>query len=284
MKKSIGFVDYYINEWHANNYVGWIKDASEKLGENFEVKYAFAELDKDPNEGMTTDEWCEKYGVQKCDSIDELCEKSDYIIVLAPSNPETHLRLAEPVLKYGKNTYIDKTFAPDFATAKKIFDIAENYGTKFFSSSALRYAPELENVKGACSLITTGGGSNFEEYIIHQTEMMIKTLGTDPKSVKTENFDNGAKTVYVEFASGKQGKMMYASGNRFSFFAEFPDGKARAERANDGVVFAELIKDILRFFKDGENSFNTDETLAVSLVREAAIASSVRDGLKIELS
>ena len=278
MKKSIGFVDYYINEWHANNYVGWIKDASEKLGENFEVKYAFAELDKDPNEGMTTDEWCEKYGVQKCDSIDELCEKSDYIIVLAPSNPETHLRLAEPVLKYGKNTYIDKTFAPDFATAKKIFDIAENYGTKFFSSSALRYAPELENVKGACSLITTGGGSNFEEYIIHQTEMMIKTLGTDPKSVKTENFDNGAKTVYVEFASGKQGKMMYAPDNSFSVSVEFFDGKSYAEKVNDGVIFAGLIEDMLRFFISGKTSFNTSETLVVSLVREAAIKSNVNGG------
>ena len=119
------------------------------------------------------------------------------------------------MLKYGKNTYIDKTFAPDFATAKKIFDIAENYGTKFFSSSALRYAPELENVKGACSLITTGGGSNFEEYIIHQTEMMIKTLGTDPKSVKTENFDGFEKTNFG-VVSFNNAVMFYVIGNNIS--------------------------------------------------------------------
>ena len=30
--KIIGFVDYYLSEWHANNYVGWLKEASEKLG------------------------------------------------------------------------------------------------------------------------------------------------------------------------------------------------------------------------------------------------------------
>ena len=276
--KKIGFVDYYINEWHANNYVGWIKEASKKLGEDFEVKYAYAELDTDPNGEMSTAAWCAKYGVEKCDTIDELCEKSDYIIVLAPSNPETHLRLAEPVLKYGKNTYIDKTFAPDFATAKKIFDIAEKNGTKFFSSSALRYAPELENAKGAVSMVTTGGGSNFEEYLIHQVEMIIKTLGLDPKKVKTESLDNGAKTVYVEFASGKQGKMMYAPDNSFSVSVEFSDGKSYAEKVNDGVIFAGLIEDMLRFFISGNTSFNTSETLVVSLVREAAIKSNANGG------
>ena len=278
MKKSIGFVDYYINEWHANNYVGWIKDASEKLGENFEVKYAFAELDKDPNEGMTTDEWCEKYGVQKCDSIDELCEKSDYIIVLAPSNPETHLRLAEPVLKYGKNTYIDKTFAPDFATAKKIFEIAEKNGAKFFSSSALRYVPELENTKGAVSMTTTGGGSLFDEYIIHQVEMIVKTLGTEPERVKTDSLNDGSKIVYVEFASGKQGKMIYSPNNSFTVDVKFADGSSYAEKVNDGVMFAGLIEDMLRFFITAEPSFNTNETLAVSLVREAAIKSCAQGG------
>ena len=33
-------------------------------------------------------------------------------------------------LSYGKPTYIDKTFAPDYQTAKEIFDIAKQYGVK----------------------------------------------------------------------------------------------------------------------------------------------------------
>ena len=271
--KSIGFVDYYINEWHANNYVGWIREASRALGEDFEVSYAWAELDVGPLGDMTTSEWCEKYGVKKCATIEELCEMSDYVIVLAPSNPETHLRYAEAVLKYGKNTYIDKTFAPDFDTANKIFGIAKTHGTKFFSSSALRYAHELENVKGAQSLTTTGGGSKFEEYIIHQVEMAVKTLGTDPKRVKTESLE-GAKTVFVEFSSGKSCEMKYSPQNSFTLDAKFFLGKAHEEKIDSSVIFKELIKDILRFFKEGTPSFDTSETLAVSLVREAAIKST----------
>ena len=118
--KKIGFIDYYISEWHANNYPKWISEASERLGEDFKVSYAWAELDVSPVDGVTTDEWCEKFGAEKCETLAELCEKSDVILLLAPSNPEKHLQYAKAVLPYGKTTYIDKTFAPDLATAEEI--------------------------------------------------------------------------------------------------------------------------------------------------------------------
>ena len=166
--KTIGFVDYYISEWHANNYPVWIEEICEKTSEDFCVKYAWAEEYVSPIDGRNTDQWCEEFGVQKCDSIEELCEKADYVLVLSPSNPEKHLEYAKKVLPYKKNTYIDKTFAPDFDTAKAIFDVAESFGTKFFSSSALRYAPELIELSDCTNLITLGGGGNLPEYIIHQ--------------------------------------------------------------------------------------------------------------------
>lgn len=119
--KTIGFVDYYVSEWHANNYVDWIRQANEKLGTDYVVKYVWAEKDVSSFDGRTTDQWCKDFGVEKCSSIEELCEKADNIMILAPSDPDTHLRFAEKVLKYGKNTYIDKTFAPNYETAKKIF-------------------------------------------------------------------------------------------------------------------------------------------------------------------
>ena len=128
--KTIGFVDFYLSEWHANNYPAWIKQANEKLGLDYKVAYAWAEQDLSPVYGKTTEEWCSEYGVEQCDTLKGLCEKSDVILVLAPSNPEKHLGYAEEVLKYGKNTYIDKTFAPDFKTAGKIFAIAINESHK----------------------------------------------------------------------------------------------------------------------------------------------------------
>ena len=92
--KQIGFVDYYISEWHANNYPAWFQEAAEKLGVEYQVAYAWAEKDISPVDGVSTDEWCEKMGVERCHSLAELCEKSDVIVILAPSNPEKHLEYA----------------------------------------------------------------------------------------------------------------------------------------------------------------------------------------------
>ena len=158
--KKIGFIDYYLDEWHADNYPAWIKSANEALSGDFCLCYAWGEIPSP--QGVTSEQWCSKNGVTLCNSIEEVCEKSDCLFVLAPSDPEKHLGYAEKVLAYKKPTYIDKTFAPDLKTAEKIFAIGEKYSTPFFSTSALRYATELDGIIGSESAIVTGGGRSIE--------------------------------------------------------------------------------------------------------------------------
>jgi hypothetical protein len=43
------------------------------------------------------------------------------------------------VLPFGKTTFVDKTFAPDVATAERIFKKADQHKAALQSSSALRY-------------------------------------------------------------------------------------------------------------------------------------------------
>ena len=265
--KKIGFVDYYISEWHANNYPVWINEICEQTGEDFCVCYAWAEQYISPVDGRNTDEWCAQFGAQRCETIEELCEKSDYIVILSPSNPEKHLEYAKKVLPYGKNTYIDKTFAPDYATAKEIFDIAEKYGTKFFSSSALRYATELDNMVDAEVATITGGGSNIDEYIIHQIEMLVKVISAAPTAVRVERQGN-QYICNVDFKD-KKGTMFYADGAPFSAFAEKNGTTSYKSMKSD--FFKLLLTDILRFFKTGEVSFDTQQTLAIMKIREAVL-------------
>ena len=279
--KTIGFVDYYISEWHANNYPVWFKEICEQAGEDFCIKYAWAEEYVSPVDGRNTDEWCEEFGVEKCESIQELCEKADYILVLSPSNPEKHLGYAQEVLKYKKNTYIDKTFAPDYATAKQIFDIAEKYGTKFFSSSALRYSDELETLINSQAVITFGGGSNIDEYIIHQIEMLVKTINDTPKAVRVEQQAN-QYVVSVAFESGKKGTMLFSDALGFSVCVEDAKGNPVYKRM-ESDFFKNLLKDILRFYKTGEVSFDVNQTLSVMKIREAVIVGKTKLGEWIQL-
>lgn len=265
--KKIGFVDYYLHEWHANNYPAWFSEVCARLGKEYKVAYAWAELEASPDDGVTSDEWCKKYGAEKCATLEELCEKSDYILILAPSNPEKHLGYAEIALKYGKRTYIDKTFAPDAATAEKIFALGKKYNAPFFSSSALRYADELTGVRAA-SVMTTGGGRSLEEYIIHQTEMVVKTLGTGAKRVQVE--DGAEKICRVEYGDGRKAVMIYDDGLPFNVYVK----KENGETAFLPIVsdyFKNLIADIVNFFETGERSFCPEETMEVMRIREAAV-------------
>ena len=80
---KIGFIDYYLDEYHANHYPGWIKNAADESC----AFYAWAQIDS-PKGGLTTDKWCEKYGAIRCDTIEDVCKICDFLIILSPDNPE----------------------------------------------------------------------------------------------------------------------------------------------------------------------------------------------------
>lgn len=280
--KKIGFVDFYLSEWHADNYPQWIKETNEKLGTDYEVVYGWAEKDISPVDGLSTAKWCEKMGITMCETVGELCEKSDYIIVLAPSNPETHLRLAQQVLPYGKRTYIDKTFAPDLNTAKEIFALGEKYSAPFFSSSALRYATELKELRNADNLIITGGGSNFNEYIIHIVEMAVVLLNDKVKKVKVECQGEAQRLCRVVTQNGKQATFVFAPGYGFSVLGVLPDGSV-VNKNIQSDFFKGLIADILKFFENGVLPFDSNQTLDVMTMRDALISGENKDGEWIEL-
>lgn len=266
--KKIGFVDYYLSEWHANNYPAWIKTASKELGTEYEVAYAWAELDTSPKDGVTTAEWCEKFGVTACSTLEELCEKSDVILVLAPTDPDKHLPYAKVVLPFGKPTYIDKTFTPDTKAAKEIFAIAKKHGTPFFSTSALRYATELDELIGSKRLSVTGGGGSADEYIVHQAEMIVKVLGTGAE--KARALQMGLLSVFeIAYGDGRSATMSYCSGNPFTVLAENGAKPVWKQIKSDSFVL--LLRDILRFYESGTPGFDTAETLEVMAVREAAL-------------
>ena len=202
-------------------------------------------------------------------------------MVLAPSNPETHLGYAKEVLKYGKRTYIDKTFAPDYKTAKEIFEIGEKYGATFFSSSALRYSAALRGVVNPKYVTTLGGGSNFPEYAVHQAEMVIAAMKAEPLKIKAEK--QGRQYILsIKLEGEKEATMVYAPALDFSMTSEFEDGSSVYKRSGDGH-FPNLIADIINFYECGEISFDTRETLLVMKLREAAIKATENLGVWLDI-
>ena len=278
--RSIGFIDFYLSEWHANNYPAWLSEINEKNGTDFAVKYAWAELDISPRDGVSSAEWCEKNGVELCATLEELCEKSDYILVLAPSDPEKHLQYARTVLTYGKPTYIDKTFAPDLGEAQEMFRIAAEHGTKIFSTSALRYATELEKCGTPDSLLLTGGGSNLPEYLVHLVEMAVPLLNDPMVYVRIEEVGE-ARQCYVETVSGKVAVLTWAPSLPYTVYAA-GEGQKSVYASIKSDFFKGLMADILKFYESGEPPFDPAQTLEVMRIREALLRATECPGIWVE--
>ena len=265
MAKKIGFIDYYLDEWHALNYPQFIKDATD--GE-FEVAYAYAEMDK-PG-GMTTDQWCEKYGVQRLDSIDEVVEKSDCIIVLSPDNPERHWDLCQKPLRSGKRVYVDKTFALEKSTAEALVKLAEENNTPFFSTSALRFADELKDIdrEGICFINSRGPG-NFDTHSIHQIEPIVVLMGSKAKRIMSVG--NGKyESMVIEFEGNRSIVMsQYGWTNvDFSMLVNYEDGRTVSVPQMSNT-FPNFIKAMCDFFRTGEIKAAHDETVAIMGIIEA---------------
>ena len=92
---NIGFIDYYLDEWHANNYPRFIE---EKSGGRMKVTRAYAQIDS-PIGGRSTEAWCRDMDIPRAASIDEICEECDAIIVLSPDNCEMHEALCQKLAK-----------------------------------------------------------------------------------------------------------------------------------------------------------------------------------------
>lgn len=272
--KTVGFIDYYLDEFHANNYPKWLNEVSN--GE-LVVKYAYAKIDS-PIGGMTTDEWCEKYGIQRVDTIEELIEKSDCLNVLSPDNPEMHEELCELALKSGKRVYIDKTFAETKASAEKIFAIAEEHGTPCFSASALRFATEYADIdkNEVAGLVSVGPGM-LSNYSIHQIEPIVALMGPDALRVRFVGTEQ-LPAADIEYKDGRVAHFSHHGwGCPFAMTIDMKDGTVkRVEVTSD--YFNLFVKSMAAFFMGEEPTVSHADTIGVIALREAVIKASQTPG------
>lgn len=266
--KKIGFIDYYLDEWHANNYPEYIKKQSNG---RYEVCYAYGMIDS-PIGGMTNKEWSEKYNIPLLGSIEEVIEKSDLLIVLSPDNPEMHLELTDLPLKSGKLCYIDKTFAPDKETAIKIFENAQAHGTKCFSSSALRFVTELKGIDtDKIYKIYSEGPGTYDMYSIHQIEPIMSLMKCRVKRIMALS-DKEHPSLLIEFEDGRLVQMYHRVDKDYSFriTACYEDNKADVYTI-ESDYFSLFIDAMIEFFDTGIVPVPKEQTIDVIAVRTAGL-------------
>lgn len=264
--KKIGFIDFYLNEWHANNYPAWIRDniSAKKRAMTFGPAWAEA----DAPDGTTTEKWCAVNDFYKAASLEEVTEEADFLFILSPDNPEKHWDYARQCFSARKPVFIDKTFAPDLETAKKIVTAAREAACPMFSSSALRFADQLRGV-GRPHMLSTIGCGLFSNYAVHQVEMIVTLMKPGANRLRALN---GGRYVLleIEYCDGRRATFHQPDDWNipFGFVAETADGIRTARDCTQ--TFINQIDAILDFFEHPEQPpVSTDEMLEVAAILDA---------------
>ncbi|CAN7446598.1 Gfo/Idh/MocA family oxidoreductase [Paenibacillus sp. LjRoot56] len=264
--KKIGFIDYFLDEWHAEKYPGWIDKASSG---RMQVAYAYGKTNLDGK--LSNAEWSQRKGIQLLDSIEEVVEQSDYLVVLSPDHPEYHEELAQLALQSGKPTYIDKTFAPDRAAALRMFELAEKHRTPMYSTSALRFAAEYAGIEkqGIESIISLGPGM-FANYAIHQVEPIVSLMGTDVRRVMWVGTDQ-TPALLIGYGDGRQA-IFHQYGWECPFsMALYYDGGASKFLKIESDFFGAFIENLVGFFESGKPPVSQEETIVIATILEVGM-------------
>lgn len=263
--KKIGIIDYFLNNYHANNYPQWFREYS---GGTMEFCCAYA-MQEGPEGGMSNQEWSEKHGIPLVSTISEVIEKSDCLMVLAPSHPEVHEELSRLALTSGKRVYVDKAFAPDAETAKRMFALAEESDTPCCSASALAFVSEYEIFdKERIQLLSSKGGGSFEVYAIHQFEPVVSLMGKKPVRVMatgTEMFPG----FLIEFEDGRLAKTEQFRNAPFEIYAGYQDGTDKVALV-ESDMFKNFILRVIEFFETGRLVAEQWQTISVIRLLDGA--------------
>jgi predicted dehydrogenase len=237
-------------------------------------------------------EQVQKLGVEIVGSIQDLLHKVDFVM-LETNDGRLHLEQAIEIFKAGKTTFIDKPIAASLKDAKSIFKEAKKYKVPVFSSSSLRYATGMQEIKqgkiGAVSGADTYSPMKFEKthpdlfwYGIHGVEMLFTVMGpgcvsvqrtiSEEQEVCTGIWDDGRIGTFRGIKSGKQdyGGIAY--------------GKSGILHLGPYNGYDPLLIKIIEFFKSGIPPVDERETLAIMAFMEAADVSKNAKGARVTLA
>lgn len=258
-KKHIGIVDYQLDNFHARVYLAAVRGPLAARGYEIVGATAWDEL--------SSRSWATDNGVEYFASVAELAAKVDHFMVLAPSNPELHLEMCEEVFRFGKPTFVDKTFAPNLEVARKIFALADTFNVPVQTSSALRSSvvqEEMDKISEPLrSMFITAAGPTFSEYGIHPLELAVSCLGSEVSAVMHLG-PNDHPQVILQFLGKRTAIIDFNSRAEIPFAATLiTDSCVKHLEVDTDRLFVDAAASILDFFDAAEAQFNRAESLII---------------------
>ncbi|MGE5296501.1 MAG: Gfo/Idh/MocA family protein [Solirubrobacterales bacterium] len=235
----------------------------------------------------------EKYGVEIVNSIEELCQKVDGIL-LESVDGRPHLAQVRPVFAAKKPVFIDKPVAGSLPDAIEIFRLAKENNVPCWSASSLRYGPSIAGMKNRDDIGEVMGCDAFspchlEEhhpdlywYGVHGVETLFTIMGPGCVTVQRAQTDKGELVVGV-WKDGRIGTFRGLKEGRQDYGAMVYGTKGIA-RSGGYEGYGYLVDEIVKFFKTGKAPVSPEETLEIFAFMSAADKSKAMNGAKVDLA
>lgn len=230
-------------------------------------------------------------GIEIVDSIDDLLTKVD-VVLLESNDGRVHLEQLIPILKAGKRVFIDKPIAASLQGGVEIFKQAKKYNVPIFSSSSLRYVPQVQSLAhgklGKVLGADTYSPAHLEKthpdlfwYGIHGVEILYTLMGTGCKTV-TRTSTADTEVVVGTWNDGRVGVYRGMRAGKLDY-----GGTAFCEKGIESIApysaYVDLLIQIIKYFRTGEVPVQPEETLEMLAFMEAADLSKKHGGKPVDL-
>jgi len=226
------------------------------------------------------------------DSIESLLEQVD-VVLLESCDGRKHLEQVRPVMAAGKRVFIDKPIAGSLAEVIEIIDLSKKYGTPFFSSSAMRFKPDIHEARDRTELGQITGCIAYSPcplepthpdlywYGVHGVETLFTVMGPGCKSASR------TQTSETELVVGvwEDGRIGTFRGLRTGFreYGALIFREKENTRIKRFSGYEVLLKQITQFFVTGVPPVSPEETLEIFAFMEAADESKRQGGMPVTL-
>lgn len=231
-----------------------------------------------------------KLEVPLVDKPTDMIGKVDVMLIEAVDG-SVHWERAKPFLEAGIPCFVDKPFACSVTDARKLIELAAKKKLPLFSSSSLRFAPELvahlaEPKHGKPLGALSYGPASLHErnpglfhYGIHAVEVLYTIMGTGCSAVTCTS----DKTVDVVTGHWKDGRVATIRGTRAgaSTYGAVVFGEKGTTHLTIGTkyIYRELLKQIVATYTTGKPPMDVAVTLEIVAFIEAAFKSANNHGL-----
>ncbi len=231
-------------------------------------------------------------GIRIVDSIPELLQQVDAVL-LESVDGGPHRAQAQLVIEAGKPLFIDKPVAGSLADAIAIYDLAREHQVPCFSSSALRFGPQIIRYRDPEAAATVKGCSTWGPcsiqppmpdlfyYGVHGVEMLFTIMGTGCQTV-TRSGSADTDVVVGIWDDGRIGSFRGIRAGKAEFGAiVYEENQIARIEWTDG--YRPLVEEIARFFRTGVPPVSAEETIEMFAFMEAADESLRQGGVPVSL-